>query len=136
MKRSTFLLVTALVSFTFGTLFFFMPNLIAGMMSIEATPQILSVYRGMGGLIIGGGIINYFLRNQHNSEILTGLFLTNMLTHFLGLSADLWGVADGVLSISKMALIEVMHLFIGIGSFIYLLKMRTGPKQFEKLKTK
>ncbi|MBA3649274.1 MAG: hypothetical protein H0W62_12120 [Chitinophagales bacterium] len=42
-----------------------------------------------------------------------------MITHALGLSADLWGVVDGALTISNMALVEITHLFVGIGSLIY-----------------
>jgi hypothetical protein len=107
---------------------FFIPMFAANLLGMDATPQTLSVLRGMGGLIIGSGAINYFLRNQDNSDILKGLLITNIITNLLGLSADIWGVTDGALTISKMAPVEMTHLFVGIGSLIYLIKLRTISK--------
>lgn len=123
MTRSIFLLITSILSFAFGAMIFFVPNFAAGFLNIATTPQTISVLRGMGGLIIGSGAINYFLRNQDNSEILKGLLLTNIITHLLGLSADIWGILDGALTISKMAPVEITHLFVGTGSLIYLLRL-------------
>ncbi len=123
MKRSIFLLITAIASFAFGAMMFFVPNFAAGFLDIATTPQTISVLRGMGGLIIGSGVINYFLRNQTNAEVIRSLLLTNIITHLLGLSADIWGIVDGALTVSKMAPVEITHLFIGIGSLIYLLRL-------------
>jgi len=124
MTRSTFLLITALASFAFGAMMFFIPNIAAGLLGIDASSQTLSVLRGMGGLIIGSGTINYFLRNQGNSEILNGLLLANIITHLLGLSADIWGVADSALTFGKMGPVEMTHLFVGLGSLFYLRKLK------------
>ncbi|MBA3649275.1 MAG: hypothetical protein H0W62_12125 [Chitinophagales bacterium] len=57
MRLSIFLLVTALASFVFGAVMFFIPSFPAGFLSIETTPPTLSVLRGMGGLIIVSGAI-------------------------------------------------------------------------------
>ena len=122
MKPSTFLLITAILSFVFGAMMFFIPNFAAGFLHIATTPQTISVLRGMGGLIIGSGAINYFLRNQNNTGI-KGLLFTNIITHLLGLSADIWGIFDGALTLSKMAPVGITHLFVGIGSLIYLLQL-------------
>lgn len=123
MTRQTFLLITALASFVFGAMMFFAPNLAAGFLDIATTPQTISVLRGMGGLIIGSGAINYLLRNKNRPDILKGLLLTNMLTHLLGLSADIWGILDGALTIGRMAPVEITHLFVGIGSLVYFLRI-------------
>ena len=125
MKRSLFLLITALLSFAFGAMMFFAPAFAAGFLDMAASPQMLSVMRGLGGLIIGSGTINYFLRNQDNAVVLRGFLLANIITHALGLLADIWGVADGALSLTKFAPVELTHLFVGIGSLIYLLKLNT-----------
>src|SRR3981189_538718 len=112
MKRSSFLLITAILSFAFGAMMFFVPGFAAGFLDIAATPQTISVLRGMGGLIIGSGAINYFLRNQNNTDINKSLLLTNIITHLLGLSADIWGILDGALTISKMVPVEITHVFV------------------------
>jgi|GEM_PF-2181987 len=83
MKLSTFLLVTAVLSFAFGAMMFFAPGFAAGFLGINTSPQTISVLRGMGGLIIGSGAINYFLPQQTNTDILKGLLLTNTITHVL-----------------------------------------------------
>lgn len=123
MKRSLFLLITALASFAFGAMMFFVPGFAAGFLAIATTPQTISALRGMGGLIIGSGAINYFLRNNNHTTVLKGLLLTNIITYVLGLSADIWGVADGALTIAKMAPVEITHLFVGVGSLLYYLKL-------------
>ncbi len=104
---------------------FFAPAFAAGFLDMAASPQTLAVMRGLGGLIIGSGAINYFLRNQDNAVVVRGLLLANIITHSLGLLADIWGVADGALSLTKFAPVELTHLFVGIGSLIYLLKLNT-----------
>ena len=128
MKRPTFLLITAILSFAFGAMMFFVPNFTAGFLAIAATPQTISVLRGMGGLIIGSGAINYFLRDQLQPDIVKSLLITNIVTHLLGLSADVWGIAEGVLKIAKMAPVEITHLFVASGSIIYLLRLNNNQK--------
>ena len=124
MKRSTFLLISAILSFVFGAMMFFVPTFVAGFLDITAAPQTVSVLRGMGGLIIGSGAINFFLRKQNNFDVLRGLLITNIITHLLGLSADVWGVVDGALRAGKMAPVEITHLFVGIGSLLCLLELQ------------
>ncbi len=128
MKRSNFLLVSAILSFTFGVMMFFVPALGAKLLNIAPTPGTTSVLRGLGGLIIGSGAINFLLRNQNDIATLKALLLANIITHLLGISADLWGVLDGALETSKIAPVEITHLFVGIGSLIYLLKLKTISK--------
>jgi hypothetical protein len=123
MKRSTFLLITSLASFGFGAMMLAYPVFAGDLLGIAAKAETLSVLRGMGGLIIGSGAINFFLRKSGDPGTLRGLLLTNILTHALGLFADAWGIADGVLSIGKMAPVELTHLFVGIGSAIFLLSV-------------
>lgn len=132
MKRSTFLLLSALLSFVFGAMMFFVPAFAGGFIGMTAAPETLSVLRGLGGLIIGSGAINFFLRNQKDTEVLRGLLIANIITHVLGISADIWGVVDGALTLSKIAPVQITHLFIGIGSLIYLLKLNTASDSISK----
>jgi len=81
MNRTTFLLITDLAYFAFGAMMFFVPNFTAGILDIATTLQTISVLRGMGGLIIGSGAINYFLRNETNASFVKNLVLTNIVTH-------------------------------------------------------
>jgi hypothetical protein len=128
MKRSTFLLISSILSFAFGILMFLLPGLAAKSLGIVSTHETTSLLRGMGGLIIGSGAVIFLLRNNKDTGTLKVLLITNIITHLLGLSADIWGVADGVLTTSKIVPVEMTHLFVGIGSFICLLKLKAiGP---------
>lgn len=129
MKRATFLFVAAILSFVFGVIMFFAPVTGAEMIGLSATLETQSVLRGLGGLIIGSGTINLLLRNQNDTSVLRSLLLTNIVTHLLGILADVWGVGDGVLRVSKIVPVEITHLFIGLGSLIYLLKLKSHINQ-------
>lgn len=130
MKRSLFLLIAALGSFAFGGMMFFVPGVAAHLLDIDAALPVLSVLRGMGGLIIGLGVINYLLRNEQQAGVLKALLVTNIITHALGLGADVWGAVDGAVLLRSMAPVEATHLFIGIGSCIYYLKLVKDDKIF------
>jgi hypothetical protein len=124
MKRSTFLLITAVASFIFGAMMFLNPDFAAELLGIETSAQTIAVLRGMGALIIGNGAMNYFLRHQTNIQFIQGLLLANIITHLLGLSADIWGAVDGALAFNKMAPVEITHFFVITGSLFYYLKLR------------
>lgn len=101
-----------------------MPAFAGQLLGIAYTPQIGSLLQGMGGLIIGFGTFNFFVRNFNDANILRVILLTNIITHTLGLLADVLGVLQGALLTSNMAPVEFTHLFIGIGSLIYLLRIK------------
>ncbi len=124
MKRSTFMLIVAILAFVFGAMMFFIPSLAAQSLGLAFTPYTSSLLRGMGGLIIGSGMINLLTRNSKDAATLKAVLLTNIITHIFGLFADAWGIFDGALTVAKMAPVEVTHLFSGIGSLIYLVRLR------------
>lgn len=90
MKLPTFLLITALTSCAFGAMMFFIPDFGTEFSDSGACANTVSV-RSMGLLVIASGILNFFLRNQLSPEIINRLLLTNILTHFFALSADILG---------------------------------------------
>jgi hypothetical protein len=124
MKLPVFLTISAVGSFAFGAMMFFMPGFAARLLGIACTLQTGSLLQGMGGLIIGLGAINFLGRHFTEVRMLRVVLLTNVLTHTLGLLADIFGALNGALQIRQMAPVELTHLFIGIGSLIYLLKLR------------
>ncbi|MDF2431258.1 MAG: hypothetical protein JWP44_889 [Mucilaginibacter sp.] len=124
MKASVFLTISAIGSVAFGAVMFLMPGLAAGGLGIALTPQTGSLLQGMGGLIIGLGAINFLARHFTEFRMLRVILITNVLTHTLGLLADVFGVLNGALQIQQMAPVELTHLFIGIGSLIYLLRLK------------
>ena len=103
---------------------FFLPAVAASFLNIPLSGATATVLRGMGGLIIGSGTINFLARNVSDYKTVRAVLITNIITHLFGISADIWGVADGVLTTSKIAPVEITHLFVGIGSIIFLLRLK------------
>jgi hypothetical protein len=123
MKRKKFLLISALLSFGFGSMLFFLPQFASKNFGMTYTPEIGSLLRGMGGLIIGTGLINFLFRKTTSSEALKALFIANIVTQFLGIIADFLGLYEEVLTLRNILPVQVTHLFIGVGSLIYLLQL-------------
>ena len=102
---------------------FFLPSFATYLLGIDYTKGTAALLRGMGGLIIGTGTMNLLFRNSMNGVTVRALLLTNIITHLFGLSADIWGIADNALTFTKMVPVEITHIFIGMGSLLYLGRM-------------
>ena len=124
MKLKSFLTITSILSFVFGACMFFVPATALQSLGISSSLQTISVTRGMGGLIIGFASINFMLRNCNDNDVLKHLLLANIITHAFGLTADVWGFADGAVTLAKMAPVEITHLVIGVGSLVYLVRRK------------
>ena len=124
MNRSLFFLIAALGAFGFGGLMFFAPAAAAQLIGIQPSAAVFSVIHGMGGLITGTAAMNLLARKLQDRQALQVILITNIVTHAFGLAADFWGIADGALTMLKMAPVEATHLFVGIGSCIYLARQR------------
>jgi hypothetical protein len=123
MKRHHFLLITAGLSFVFGVLLFFVPHIPAALWGIPPAPLTITLLRGLGGLIIGFGMVNFLLRRHPDAEVITVILWTDIGTNLLGLAADCWGVSAGALDLAKMASVELTHLFIMTGSALCLMTL-------------
>ena len=77
----------------------------------------------MGGLIIGTATMNLLARKLQDDGALRVILITNIVTHAFGLAAGFLGIADGALTMLKMAPVEATHLFVCIGSCIYLARL-------------
>ena len=128
MKRSTFLLITACVLFAFGSSMFLSRTFAADFLGLDATLQINSGLKAMGGLLIGSSVLNYLLRHQQNPEVVHTLLLTNIVTHTLGFIAASMGVAEGTFTWVIIAPVIVVQLFIVIGSGVYLLGLKNQSR--------
>ena len=123
MKRSLFFIITAIIGVLFGALLFLAPAKGADGFGVEASPIVVALFRALGAMILGMGIMNFLVRNHPASPTLKAVLLTNIFSHGLTMIADISGVIAGTLQFSKIAVGQGTHIFIGIGSLIYLLKM-------------
>ena len=103
---------------------FFISASAAESIGLTYTPQVGSVIKGIGGLIIGSGTINFLMKDITDIKSMRALLLTNIITHLFGISADILGLFDGALTFPKIIPVQVTHLFVGIGSLVYLSKLK------------
>ena len=126
MNRSLFLLITALLGFLFGILLLLMPAKAAEGFGFVGDPQIDLLFRAMGGMLFSAGLLNWMVRAQGDSPTLAAVLWFNVAVHGLSLVVDLSGVMEGTLDIAKIAVGQVTHVFVLVGSAIYLMRMRAA----------
>jgi xanthosine utilization system XapX-like protein len=122
MTSTLFFRLAAIGSFFYGGILFFLAATGAALLGIDPAPASLALLHGLGGLIIGSATMNWLAGTMRDMSARRAVLIVNLVTHFFGLAADAWGIAARTLSVLKMAPVELTHLFIAIGSCIYLLK--------------
>ncbi len=124
MKRSIFFIITAVLATLFGGMMLFAPAFTAESFGLASTPETSLLFRSLGGLVLCLGILNFLVRNEPNSNALKAVFIINILSHVISMANDFYGASQHILEFSKLGGGMVAHLFIIIGSLIYLLKMK------------
>lgn len=126
MKRSIFLLISAIIAFLFGGMMFLTPESAAAGFDITSTPTILMFFRAMGESILAMGVLSFWVRNETDSKALKSILISFAIYHGLGLYNDLYSISQGIIAFNKTLPGIVVHLFIGIGSIYYALKIKTS----------
>lgn len=125
MKRSTFLTITSAISALFGGMMFVLPDMVA--VGFDQTHSSFSLFlmREMGLIIIASGVLNFLVRNDKGTATLSAVFIFNITYHIIMVPIVFMGVSQGVFTIDKSIGGLAAHLFIGIGSIIYLMKTKS-----------
>ena len=119
MKRSTFLLIAAILAFLFAALMLATPQAAADGVGMAATPETSLLFRSIGGMLLSVGLLNLMVRNHGDSNTLRAVLIFNIVLNFMGMVSDVPGFVGGFLSFSKVLPGHIVHLFIIVGSFIY-----------------
>jgi hypothetical protein len=126
MKRSLFLIITAIIATLFGGMMFFMPDKAAEGFGMTSALETALLFRSLGGLLLCSGVLNFLVRNEGDSKALKAIFIFNIVFHAISMTNVFIGVSQGILMFNKVIPGQVAHLFIGIGSIIYMLKIKTS----------
>ena len=124
MKRSTFLLITAIIALIFGGMMLLVPDKASEGFGLVATPESNLLFRSLGGLILGSGVLNFLVRAHEDSKTLQAVLIFNVVFHAISMANDFLGAYQGILRFDKIIPGQSVHLFIGIGSIIYLMRMK------------
>lgn len=124
MKRSLFLLITAIFSVLSSCVLLFFPNLVVESNSWTPSLQITFLFRLLGGLVFSLGILNFLVHNHADTDTLKAVLVCNALNHTINLINDIMSFYQGIASFKDSIPFIVGHLFIGIGSLYYLTKIK------------
>jgi hypothetical protein len=123
MKRSLFFWIVAILALAFGGLMFLSPSLAAQAFGLQESAGTAVVFRILGATLLALALMNFLVRNHPASETLKAVLWTNVAVHGLGAVADLWSAAAGSIAFSGIGAGLVVHLFVGVGSLIYIARM-------------
>ena len=124
MKRSIFLLITAVLGLFIGIMCLLFPDKMAAGFGMTVTPLILMLFREAGACNLSMGYLNFAVRNHSDSKSLKTVLLFNMAYHVLILPANIYGWSQGILSVSQVGPAFGIHLLLAIGFLLYALKMK------------
>lgn len=123
MKRSVFLIISAIVGILFGGMLLYAPSTSAENFGLTSTPEISLLFRSMGGMILSLGILNFLVRNEPDSYALKAILIFNLMTHLIGLIIDMNGIREGVLMFNRVAVGFAVHILISLGCIYYLTRI-------------
>ena len=124
MKRSTFLLVTAILAAPIGFMSLFFPDQMAAGFGVTATPMILLLSRELGVFNLCTGGLNFLVRHHGDSKTLKAVLVYNLVYHATMLLVNVYSLTQGAFTAGQAVLPMVFHLFIGIGSYYYISRMK------------
>jgi hypothetical protein len=105
---------------------FLAPQLAAQAFAMTPSGGTDALFRILGATLLSLAVMNFLVRNHPASETLKAVLWTDVATHGLGTIADLWSVAAGSLAFSSIAAGLVVHVFVGVGALVYVLRMEAA----------
>jgi hypothetical protein len=124
MTRSIFFLIVAIVSVFTGSVLLFKPNFIVENNHWVSSPQTEFFIRLLGSPAVAIGVLNFLVRNHAESATLKAVLVLNIIKHSIDLVLDFTDFDLRNANIQSILPFVIGHLFIGLGSLYYLLKMK------------
>ena len=124
MKRSIFFVIIAVIAILLGSTMLFIPGKMAEGFGVSSSPIMIFMMREIGLFNLGSGVLNYFVRNDKDSNTLKGVLIFNIAYHLIMVPLNLSGVFQGTFPIGQAIAPLVIHIFVGFGSLIYLMKIK------------
>ena len=123
MKRKTFLIATALIACMFGIGMMTMPKMVSETFGLSPLSLVTDfLLRFIGSLLFGVGVANFLVRKDNNIEAVKTVLMMNITYHILSTGVDITANINGVLPVLNSIPAYIVHIFVGVGSFIFLPK--------------
>ena len=124
MKRSSFLLIAAIIPLLFGLVMMVVPDtMLSNTLTSDANLQTHSVTQWVGFGVFTIGLINFLSRNDGGSTALKAIMIGNIVFHTLGVFFDIYDYSIGVMKLAGLLTGLAPHSFLIIGFVYYLRKL-------------
>jgi hypothetical protein len=101
MKRSTFMIIAALVQLGFGSMFAFFPELAIGQFLRESVPETTIMIRITGIFLLSFGVINYLARQSDDSLALRAILIGSLFYLVFTIAMDIYWTLEGMFETSS-----------------------------------
>jgi hypothetical protein len=126
MKRSSFLLIAAVIPLLFGLVMMVVPDaMLSNSLTSDANLQTHSVTQWVGFGVFTVGLINFLSRNDGGSPTLKAIMIGNIVFHTLGVFFDIYDYSIGVMKLAGILTGLAPHTLLIIG--FVLLFTKTTP---------
>ena len=122
MKRKTFLIIATIVPALFGFSLLFVPDMLISTNGLAVSESAKLFARGVGGLLLGVAIINWYARNDTGSPALRGILIGNIVFQAIAFVTDGVAVMNNVITQTTWFGLVVQAVFI-VGFGYYSLKL-------------
>ena len=103
MKRSSFLLIAAIIPLLFGLVMMFVPDaMLSNTLTSGAHLQTHAVTQWVGFGVFTIGLINFLSRNDGGSTALKAIMIGNIVFHTLGVFFDIYDYSIGVMQLAGL----------------------------------
>jgi len=123
MKRSLFILISAIMAAIFGLSMLLAPDQMIKNMTTVADPSALHVLQWAGNMLLAIAVINFLSRNDEGSVALRAVMIGNIFMHTLAVGVDWYHYSIGFVNMQGVATGMVVHVLLIVGFGYYLLKM-------------
>lgn len=124
MKRSIFILLTAVAGWLVGLMMMLAPDRMLSHLSGEITVQTKVVMQWFGIGIFSIACINFFSRNAHGSKSLKAIMGGNIIFNVLVIVFSAIDYSAGVMVLQGLMTVGIIHILLIGGFAYYLLKMK------------
>lgn len=123
MKRSLFLLISALFSGLVAVISLFIPEQVSAGLGMTPAPEDVFMMREIGAFSLATFLLNFLARHEADSRALKVILIFNIAYHLVMSVLNILGWTQGIFSLTQTLPVMIIHLFIGLGSFFYLRKI-------------
>lgn len=123
MKRSLFILISAVMAAIFGLSMLLAPDQMIKNMTTAADPSALHVLQWAGNMLLAIAVINFLSRNDEGSVALRAVMIGNIFMHTLAIGIDWYHYSIGFVNMQGVATGMVVHVLLIVGFGYYLSKM-------------